>query len=144
MKFAGISITRQRKIKRTIEQQVGDFLNNDPRVMQCVARMARSEVKSYLGELAEGVEMPFSDPASFLAWVRAAVATAGAAELKYRIFGSPEEREQAERNLKLVDQAFDDPHSVLRSLKLHPLPDFDDTETWDEFNDDPGVQRGED
>jgi len=42
------------------------FLRDHPAGRQLVARMARSEVKNYLAELAEQAEVPFDDPVSCL------------------------------------------------------------------------------
>lgn len=46
------------------------FVAVDPAIRQVIARMARSEVKNYLAQLAEEAEVPFDDPVSCLrnAW----------------------------------------------------------------------------
>jgi hypothetical protein len=51
--------------RQVIGQACRDFLGG-PSSHQAVARMARSEVKNYLAELAEEAEMPFDNPAGFL------------------------------------------------------------------------------
>ena len=43
-----------------------EMLSTDPTIRQLIAKMARSEVKNYLAELAEEAELPFGNPASFL------------------------------------------------------------------------------
>ena len=65
MKIAGIAITRQRKIKRTIEDRVNEHLVTQD-VRKIIARMARSEVKNYLADLAERAEVPFDGPENCL------------------------------------------------------------------------------
>lgn len=121
MRIGNLHITwlssRQQQI---LQAEVRDELRL-PEVKNSIARLARSEVKNYLAELAEKNEMPFGDAGSFLAYVRAAVATAGAHELERRIFPTDESREQVARNLKLVDAVF------------NPEADLADEKTWDQI-----------
>lgn len=42
------------------------FLATDRRAREVVARMARSEVKNYLAEVAEEAGVPFGSPAQFI------------------------------------------------------------------------------
>ena len=57
------------------EEQAREFLRSIEG-REIVAKMARSEVKNYLAELAEENELPFGDPAAFLAQVRTRLAAA--------------------------------------------------------------------
>lgn len=50
-------------------QKIRELLRTDPEARQIVARMARSEVKNYLAQLAEEAEIPFASPTKFLALV---------------------------------------------------------------------------
>lgn len=59
----------------TVEQAVKRHLATDPGVARAIARMARSEVKNYLAELAEDAEVPFGDPVSFIRTVKAGTHT---------------------------------------------------------------------
>lgn len=120
MRIGSFEIKRQRRVKKTVKELATEYLASQE-AREIVARMARSEVKNYLAELAEGAEMPFGDGASFLAYVRGCVVTAGKLELEHRIFGSDAEREQAKRNLRLVDAAFS------------PDIDLSDDKTWDQL-----------
>lgn len=49
-----------------LEVHVLNYLGNHPKAREVTARMARSEVKSYLAELAEEAEVPFGDVAQFI------------------------------------------------------------------------------
>jgi hypothetical protein len=55
--------------RQVIEQETRDYLAG-PEVQRAVARMARSEVKNYMAELAEQAEVPFPSPAGFLRALR--------------------------------------------------------------------------
>lgn len=52
--------------RRDDEAAVLSYLATHPAPRGIVAKMARSEIKSYLAELAEQAEVPFSDPAAFV------------------------------------------------------------------------------
>jgi hypothetical protein len=54
----------------TLRETVLQYLRDDPQVRDITARMARSEVKNYLAELAEDAEIPFGNPAGFLRGLR--------------------------------------------------------------------------
>jgi hypothetical protein len=56
--------------KRTIAVEVVDAIATHPAPSAVIAKMARSEVKNYLAQLAEEAEMPFGNPAGFLRTVR--------------------------------------------------------------------------
>jgi hypothetical protein len=58
-------IARSDSARTATEQHAANFLAT-PDVKGTVARMARSEVKNYLAELAEEAEIPFANPAGFL------------------------------------------------------------------------------
>lgn len=58
----------------TVAAEVRDYLAGAPEVQRAVARMARSEVKNYLAELAEEADVPFGSPSGFLGAVRAMLA----------------------------------------------------------------------
>jgi hypothetical protein len=49
-----------------IEARVAHTIRTQPEPRNIIAKMARSEVKNYLAQLAEEAEMPFGDPAGFL------------------------------------------------------------------------------
>jgi hypothetical protein len=66
----------------TVAAEVRDYLADAPEVQRAVARMARSEVKSYLAGLAEEAEVPFLSPAAFLRGVRAVMAETASANLQ--------------------------------------------------------------
>jgi hypothetical protein len=51
---------------RNQEDVVIRFLRDHPAGHAVIARMARSEVKNYLAELAEAAEVPFGDPVQFI------------------------------------------------------------------------------
>jgi hypothetical protein len=72
VKIGNVAITRQRKVKKTIAEQVGAHLVTQD-VRDIIARMARSEVKNYMAELAEAAELPFGDAAVFLGLIREAM-----------------------------------------------------------------------
>ena len=63
MKLGRVEVFFNRKA--TVEAAARDYLRG-PEVSESVARMARSEVKNYLAELAEKAEMPFRGAAEFL------------------------------------------------------------------------------
>jgi hypothetical protein len=50
----------------TVTARVRGYLASAPEVQRAIARMARSEVKNYLAELAEQAEVPFAGPAAFV------------------------------------------------------------------------------
>jgi hypothetical protein len=54
----------------TVAAEVRGYLAGAPEVQRAVARMARSEVKSYLAGLAEEAGIPFSSPGAFLRGLR--------------------------------------------------------------------------
>jgi hypothetical protein len=53
-----------------IERRVAQTITTQPEPRMIIARMARSEVKNYLAELAEEAEVPFGNPAGFLRGIR--------------------------------------------------------------------------
>lgn len=76
MRLGNLHVTwlsaRQTEILRL---EVREYLR-DAEVKQSIARLARSEAKNYLAELAENAEMPFSSPEAFLSLVRTKLAAA--------------------------------------------------------------------
>lgn len=96
-----------------IHDVAGAFLDNPRCGRALIARMARSEVKSYLQELAEGADMPFRGPDSFLAAIREHLATTASTSLRR----DPDEP---------YDPASDSPFEILGQLTLHPFPELDD------------------
>ena len=75
--YVGAAIVKARALMLEalgLERVVLDHLRADPEVRAVVAKMARSEVKGYLADLAEQAEMPFVNAAGFLRGVRAATA----------------------------------------------------------------------
>lgn len=72
MKLGSITISKQKRTRRTISQQVSDHLAS-AEVRELLARMIRSEVKNHLAELAEEAEMPFPSAAGFLRGIVAAL-----------------------------------------------------------------------
>src|SRR5579872_939592 len=70
MRFGNIEIVRKKKERKTIEQKVGEHLLSQD-VRDIIARMGRSEVKNYLGDLAEEAELPFVSPSRFLGQIKA-------------------------------------------------------------------------
>lgn len=99
-----------RRGNTTVGDETLNFLNNDQRVQSGVSRMARSEVKNYLAELAEDAEMPFSSPEAFLRLVRTKLAAALLAERHnvnpISLDELEERRLQAKSNMNLVNGAF--------------------------------------
>ena len=69
MKIGSFVIRRERKVRATIADKVSAHIGGD-QVREAIARMARSEVKNYLAELAEAAEIAFVNPAHFLALVK--------------------------------------------------------------------------
>jgi hypothetical protein len=61
VKIAGFEVRRNKRIRLTIEQKVSQHVASQD-VRHLVARMARSEVKNYLGELAEQSGIPYDTP----------------------------------------------------------------------------------
>jgi hypothetical protein len=51
---------------QAINEAIIGFLTDHPAAREAVARMARSEVKNYLAEVAEQAQVPFDDPVSCL------------------------------------------------------------------------------
>lgn len=154
MKLGSVTITRKQKVKKTIERQVDEHLVSQD-VREIIARMARSEVKNYLAQLAEENDLPFSDPAAFLAQVRTRLAAAllvermnkehgiTLADLEqrhmlddptfnpFRFGGYANHPEQADRDaLPFPDPG---PFEVIKNVKLNPVP-----------GDEENIVRGED
>lgn len=50
----------------SIHKAITSMVKTYPPFHSLVAKMARSEVKNYIAELAEQAERPFNDPAQFL------------------------------------------------------------------------------
>jgi len=55
--------------RKQAEAAVENHVKTDPHVRELIAKMARSEVKSYLQDLAEEAEMPFPSAAGFLSGI---------------------------------------------------------------------------
>lgn len=77
MKIGNLYITWRTSRKRLDDQAaVLSFLAHHPEARAITAKMARSEVKNYLADLAEQAEVPFGDPAGFLRAIRLTVSDA--------------------------------------------------------------------
>lgn len=67
MKIGPVHVTWQTsRQERILAHQIRRFLAVDETGRQVVARMARSEVKNALAEIAEEAGVPFGDPAEFV------------------------------------------------------------------------------
>lgn len=69
MRIGSFEIVRKRKVRKTIEEKVGDYIGTEE-VRALVAKIARSEVKNYMAWLAEEAEMPWTGPVDWLGKVR--------------------------------------------------------------------------
>lgn len=67
--FIGV-IANTTEMRANVQQQVRAFLGHPDHGRLIMARMARSEVKNYLAELAEEANMPFRSPGAFLGEVK--------------------------------------------------------------------------
>lgn len=139
MRIGSFEIKTQRLVRKTIAEQVSEHLASQE-VREIVARMARSEVKNYLALLAEENDLPFSDPAAFLAQVRTRLAAALLVERMNKEHGIT--LEDLERRHVLDDPTFNPfrfggyanhpeqreydaepgPFEIIKNVKLNPIP----------------------
>ena len=65
MKLGSFTISRQKRVKLSVAQEVTAFINS-PEMTAIAAKMARSEVKNYMAEVAEAAGVPYEGPVKFM------------------------------------------------------------------------------
>jgi hypothetical protein len=87
-----VKVSQTRASQLAIRERLGEFLGQ-PHGRALVGKVARSEVKDYLAELAEEADMPFPGPMGFLANVKLNLGLIASTNLK-REPGDPYEPDE--------------------------------------------------